>query len=285
MSKDDKTHTPKDSHYARLRRTHRDQKAGPGPAPVFRPRAAVAAGEGPPDGVVRLYGLHTVRAALDNPRRKIQRMLVTRNAAERLVLGDIAALPFSVEQVEPKAIDALTGSEAVHQGVLIEAEPLKPKPFAALGETRLLIVLDQVTDPHNVGAVMRSGVAFGAGALIVTARHSPQESGVLAKSASGALEHIDVIEVRNLAEALKTLHAAGFRTIGLDSAGPLELEQAFSGEKIALVLGAEGKGLRQKTRETVSTLARLDLPGAIRSLNVSNAAAVSLYAARNFLKR
>jgi len=126
-------------------------------------------------------------------------------------------------------------------------------------------------------------VAFGAGALVTTARHSPTESGVLAKSASGALEHIDQIEVRNLADALAQLHDAGFQTIGLDSEGPAELEKSFAGKKIALVLGSEGKGLRQKTRETVTTLARLDMPGAIRSLNVSNAAAVALYAARRAL--
>ncbi|MGX8007711.1 TrmH family RNA methyltransferase [Mesorhizobium sp. ORM8.1] len=279
----DKPGTPKDTHYAKLRRAHRDQKAGG--APAFRPRQPVAPGESPTDGLVRLYGLHTVRAALDNPRRKIRKMLVTRNAAERLEIAALAALPFKAELVEPKDIDKITGTDAVHQGVLIEAEPLKPKRLDALGDTTLVLVLDQVTDPHNVGAILRSAVAFGAGALITTARHSPQESGVLAKAASGALEHIDQIEVKNLADALGQLHEAGFQTIGLDSDGPAELETSFTGDKIALVLGAEGKGLRQKTRETVTTLARLDMPGAIRSLNVSNAAAVSLYAARAFLKR
>ncbi|BCH24802.1 23S rRNA (guanosine(2251)-2'-O)-methyltransferase RlmB [Mesorhizobium sp. L-8-10] len=243
----------------------------------------VAPAEHPADGLVRLYGLHTVRAALDNPRRRIRKLLVTRNAQERLGIADLAALPFESELVEPRAIDRITGSEAVHQGALLEAEPLKPKALSALGETPLVIVLDQVTDPHNVGAVMRSAVAFGAGALITTSRHSPHESGVLAKSASGALEHIDLIEVKNLADALGQLHEAGFRTIGLDSDGPAELEATFAGGRIALVLGAEGKGLRQKTRETVTALARLDIPGAIRSLNVSNAAAVALYAARKFL--
>ncbi len=273
--------TPKDSHYARLRRAHRDEKTGG--APVLRQRPKLPPGENAPDGMVRLYGLHTVRAALDNPVRRIRRMLLTRNAAERLGVSDLSALPFAAELVEPRDIDRLTGSDAVHQGVLIEAEPLKPKRLDALGDTRLVLVLDQVTDPHNVGAIMRSAVAFGAGALITTARHSPAESGVLAKSASGALEYIDHIEVRNLADALHALHEAGFRSIGLDSDGPEELEKTLGGEKIALVLGAEGKGLRQKTRETVSALARLDMPGAIRSLNVSNAGAVALYAARRFL--
>ena len=238
----------------------------------------------PPAGdAVRLYGLHTVRAAIDNPRRKIRRMLVTRNAAERLGIADPSALPFPATLVEPKEIDRITGSDAVHQGVLVEAEPLKPKRLEALGDTNLVLVLDQVTDPHNVGAIMRSAVAFGAGALVTTARHSPAESGVLAKAASGALEHIDLIEVRNLAEALERLHDSGFSTIGLDSEGPAELEKSFAGDRIALVLGAEGKGLRQKTRETVTTLARLDMPGPIRSLNVSNAAAIALYAARSHL--
>jgi 23S rRNA (guanosine2251-2'-O)-methyltransferase len=281
MSNDNKPKTPKDTHYAKLRRAHRDEKSGG--APAFRPRQPVPPGETAADGLVRLYGLHTVRAALDNPRRRIKKMLVTRNAAERLAIADLAALPFEAELIEPKEIDKVTGSDAVHQGVLIEAEPLKPKRLDALGDTTLVLVLDQITDPHNVGAILRSAVAFGAGALITTARHGPHESGVLAKSASGALEHIDQIEVKNLADALGQLHEAGFQTIGLDSDGPAELEKSFAGEKIALVLGAEGKGLRQKTRETVTTLARLDMPGAIRSLNVSNAAAVSLYAARKFL--
>jgi len=281
MSNDTKKGTPKDSHYARLRRAHREEKTGGGPA--FRPRPKVAPGEGPANGLVRLYGLHTVRAALDNPGRRIRSMLVTRNALERLEISDIATLPFKAELVEPRDIDKLTGSDAVHQGVLIEAEPLKPKRLDALGDSNLVLVLDQVTDPHNVGAILRSAAAFGAGALITTARHSPQESGVLAKSASGALEHIDHIEVKNLAEALDELHEAGFQTIGLDSEGPAELEKTFSGDRIALVLGAEGKGLRQKTRETVTALARLNMPGAIRSLNVSNAAAVALYAVRRFL--
>ncbi|MEX0408582.1 RNA methyltransferase [Aquibium sp. LZ166] len=280
MSDDQNSGTPKDSHYARLRRAHRDQGRGAQP----RPRSP-AEGEPALDGLVRLYGLHTVRAAIDNPRRKIARLVVTRNALDRLALGDTAALPFPVEIVEPREIDRILGGEAVHQGAMIEARPLVPKALGALGDSPLVLVLDQVTDPHNVGAIIRSAVAFGAGALITTQRHSPSESGVLAKAASGALEHIDLIEVRNLAAALGELHAAGFRTVGLDSEAPEQIEGSFQGDRIALVLGAEGKGLRQKTRETVSALVRLDLPGAIRSLNVSNAAAVALYAARRFLDR
>jgi 23S rRNA (guanosine2251-2'-O)-methyltransferase len=278
MSDRDRGGTPKDSHYARLRRAHNERRdAG---------RPGAAGGEAPaPEGFVRLYGLHTVRAALDNPRRTIRTMLVTRNARQRLDVEEPGKLPFPVEMVEPKAIDRLLGPDAVHQGVMVEARPLSPKPLSALGAGSLVLVLDQVTDPHNVGAIMRSAVAFGAAALITTSRHSPAESGVLAKSASGALEHIDHIEVRNLASALDELHQAGFQTVGLDSDGPAIMEESLTGSRIALVLGAEGKGLRQKTRETVTTLARLDLPGAIRSLNVSNAAAVALYVARQRLGR
>jgi 23S rRNA (guanosine2251-2'-O)-methyltransferase len=277
-----KDKSAKDTHYAKLRRDFRDQKRGG--APVWRERPPVEAAAVPP-GLVRLYGLHTVRAALDNPARKIRRMLVTRNALERLELGDTKTLGFPVEIVEPKAIDKQAGSDAVHQGVLLEAEPLNARPLTELADTRLVLVLDQVTDPHNVGAIMRSSIAFNAGALITTNRHSPQESGVLAKAASGALEMIPHLEVRNLAECLDELKALGFQTIGLDSEGSEPLETAFKGAKIALVLGAEGKGLRQKTRETVTTLARLDMPGAIKSLNVSNAAALSLYAAHQHLKK
>jgi 23S rRNA (guanosine2251-2'-O)-methyltransferase len=274
--------TPKDSHYATLRRQFRDQKAG-GPPQAQRASRPAVEGTQAPEGLVRLYGLHTVRAALDNPARQIKRMLVTKNALDRLEITDSDALPFDVEIVDPRAIDRETGSEAVHQGVMIEAKPLKAQSLKALQDSSLLLILDQVTDPHNVGAIMRSAVAFGAGAIITTARHSPQETGVLAKAASGALELISHIEVRNLADAIGELHELGFTTIGLDSEGPLELEHTMAAGRIALVLGAEGKGLRQKTRETVSHLARLDMPGAIKSLNVSNAAAISLYAAQRFL--
>ena len=210
---------------------------------------------------------------------------MTKNALDRLEISDVSALAFPVEITEPRNIDKEAGSDAVHQGVMIEADPLPSKGMNELADTSLVLVLDQVTDPHNVGAVMRSAVAFGAGALITTNRHSPQESGVLAKAASGALELIPHLEVRNLAESLAELSALGFQTIGLDSEGNVELEQSMSGPKIALVLGAEGKGLRQKTRETVSTLARIDMPGVIKSLNVSNAAALSLYVAQRHLTK
>lgn len=282
---DDRTGTPKDSHYARLRRQHRDQTAGAKPSEARqRARPAVPRSGDMPEGVIHLYGIHTVREAIGNARRRIRSMKITRNALDRLGIGDVAALPFPVDIVEPRDIDRITGSDAVHQGVLLEAEPLTPKRLPDLGDSDLILVLDQVTDPHNVGAILRSAVAFGAGALVTTSRHSPTESGVLAKAASGALEHIDMIEVRNLADALGTLAELGYQTVGLDSEGPAEIESSLRPGKIALVLGAEGKGLRQKTRETVDVLARLEMPGIIRSLNVSNAAAVALYAVRKHLR-
>lgn len=279
MTKPPSDHSRKDTHYANLRRAHRDAKrTGTGaPSSSQRPQ-----GDG---DRVRLYGIHTVRAALDNPARRIERMLVTLNALGRLGIADPEGLAFPVEIVSPQAIDRELGADAIHQGVMVETQPLPIRRLDSLKESQLLLVLDQVTDPHNVGAIMRSAVAFEAGAVITTMRHSPQESGVLAKSASGALELIPYIQVTNLAGALEELHALGFLTVGLDSEGPDALEPTLAGERIALVMGSEGKGLRQKTRATVRALARLDMPGAIKSLNVSNAAAIALYAVRRHLNR
>jgi 23S rRNA (guanosine2251-2'-O)-methyltransferase len=290
MSKNDNNDkSGRDGHYATLRRNVRDAKRERGEIPTPAPRRRdKAAGWQPPQlqpDQVHLYGLHTVRAALDNPEREIIKLSVTQNAFARLELAAPETLPYPVEIVSPQDIDKILGPDAIHQGVMVETRPLPVRRLEALKESPLLLVLDQVTDPHNVGAVMRSAVAFGAGALITTQRHSPTESGVLAKSASGALELIPYIQVTNLANALEELHALGFQTIGLDSEGPAPLEGALSSDKIALVLGSEGKGLRQKTRETVKTLARLDMPGAIKSLNVSNAAAIALYASRQHLTR
>ena len=284
MSADRPTHTPKDSHYATLRRAYRDAKPGAKPEGGDKPRGERPShpGKPAPEDRVRLYGLHTVAAALKNPKRKAYRLLATRNALARLEI-DEAALPCPFELVEPRQLDVELGSEAVHQGVMLESAPLKPKSLQDVGESEIVLVLDQVTDPHNVGAIMRSAAAFGAGAIVTTSRHSPQESGVLAKAASGALELVPYVQVTNLADALQKLTERGFQTVGLDSDGEGQLETAFAGKRLALVLGAEGKGLRQKTRETVDVLARLEVPGEIRSLNVSNAAAVALYAARRFL--
>ena len=290
MSKDEKSgHTAKDTHYANLRRAHRDQKRERGELPAKPPGAgrAKAPFKAPPmpADTVWLYGIHTVKAAIDNPERKLIRLMATQNALARLELDDRAREKLVIEIVSPQEIDKLTGPDAIHQGALLEARPLPVRRLDSLKDRPLLLVLDQVTDPHNVGAIMRSAVAFDAGAVVTTERHSPTESGVMAKSASGALEMIPYIQITNLADALEELKKLGFQTIGLDSDGPQALEGTFAGEKIALVLGAEGKGLRQKTRATCESLARLDMPGAIKSLNVSNAAAISLYAARAYLAK
>lgn len=291
MSKNDKTDkSAKDTHYATLRRAVRDAKREKGeiPTPPVDKRRKQASAWTPPQlapNQVFLYGLHTVRAAIANPQRQNIRLSVTQNALARLEIGDAESLQFPVDIVSPGDIDRQLGPDAIHQGVMLETRPLPIRRLEALRESNLILVLDQVTDPHNVGAIMRSAVAFAAGAVITTIRHSPVESGVMAKSASGALEMIPYIQITNLADTLAELHRLGFHSVGLDSEGPAPLEQSFSGKKVALVLGAEGKGLRQKTRETVSALARLDMPGEIRSLNVSNAAAIALYATRQFLTK
>lgn len=290
MSKDkNQDKTGRDTHYATLRRNVRDAKRERGEIPTPPPKRQKSNKDWKPPQLqpeqVFLYGLHTVRAAIDNRERKLIKLSVTQNAFARLDIGEADALSFPVEFVSPQDIDAVLGPEAIHQGVMLETRPLPVRRLEALKESPLLLVLDQVTDPHNVGAIMRSAVAFGAGAVITTQRHSPTESGVLAKSASGALELIPYIQVTNLADALSELHKLGFQTIGLDSEGPAPIEGTFSGGRVALVLGSEGKGLRQKTRETVTALARLDMPGEIKSLNVSNAAAVALYATRQHLAK
>ncbi|WP_455478530.1 TrmH family RNA methyltransferase [Bartonella sp. B10] len=233
--------------------------------------------------IIRLYGIHSVHEALQNPQRVCERLYTTPNALKRLNIRE-SDFPCSVVLCSPKQLNALVGNDAVHQGAVLETKPLKPCQLSELTNTNLIVVIDQITDPHNVGAIIRSAVAFQAGALITTYRHSPKESGVFAKAASGALELINYITVRNLTQALHELHEAGFISLGLDSEGDLPLETALTGKKIALVLGAEGKGLRKKTKETVSALTRLDVPGVIKSLNVSNAAAVALYAAHKYLR-
>ncbi|PCI05299.1 MAG: 23S rRNA (guanosine(2251)-2'-O)-methyltransferase RlmB [Hyphomicrobiales bacterium] len=252
-----------------------------------RPRTSGPTGgkrQGRSGGDVYLYGLHAVRHAVENPERIIRRLHVNKNGLERLALSDAQLKGIEIREREPRELDALVGRDAVHQGAVLEVQPLLPKDLGDLKECNLVLLLDQITDPHNVGAILRSAVAMGAGAVISTHRHSAKESGVLAKSASGALDMIDMIEVKNLAHAMEELHFLDFQTIGLDSEGAEDLENTMSGKKIALVMGAEGKGLRQKTRESCRNLARIDMPGKIKSLNVSNATALSLYIAQNHLK-
>jgi 23S rRNA (guanosine2251-2'-O)-methyltransferase len=236
-----------------------------------------------PEGVAILYGWHTVAAALKNPRRHIRKITATENAARRLAEEGLA-LPVEPEIVRPDAIDAKLSPDAVHQGLLVEADPLPALDIDELPAEGTVLVLDQITDPHNVGAILRSAAAFAVGAVIMTARHSPEATGVLAKSASGALDLVPIVTVQNLARALAALKERGFLTVGLDSVGETDLAAAPLRAPLALVLGAEGKGLRALTRETCDIRARLDLPGEIKSLNVSNAAAVALYAVAGALK-
>jgi 23S rRNA (guanosine2251-2'-O)-methyltransferase len=229
-----------------------------------------------PDGPVILYGWHTVAAALANPQRHIRKLFLTENAARRLA-DDSIEIPVTPEIVRPDLIDRRLGPDAVHQGLLAEADPLPSPDIDTLAQQGIVLVLDQITDPHNVGAIMRSAAAFAVKAIVTTARHSPEATGVLAKSASGALELVPMISVQNLARALNALNDQGFMTVGLDSQGSDNLGTVALREPLALVLGAEGKGLRQLTRETCSVVARLDMPGEIKSLNVSNAAVLALY--------
>ena len=230
-----------------------------------------------------LYGLHTVRQALANPNRKKLRLYATKNATLRLEFDLMDVPELEILEALPKELDRMVGSDAVHQGMILEVTPIPTKSLTELKECNLLLILDQVTDPHNVGAIMRSAVALGAGAIITTSRYSPVESGVLAKSASGASDLIDHIEVKNLSDALETLQENEFFVVGLDSEEAIPFEDLRPQSKIALVLGAEGKGLRQKTRDTCNQLAKLDMPGEIKSLNVSNAAALALYISRGKL--
>jgi len=229
-----------------------------------------------PDGPVILYGWHTVTMALANPARQIRKLTLTENAARRLADENIETR-VPPEIVRPQEIDRLLSPDAVHQGLLAEADPLPSPDIEDLQLEGMVLVLDQITDPHNVGAILRSAAAFAVKAVVTTARHSPEATGVLAKAASGALELVPVVTVPNLARALTELNERGFLTVGLDSEGGEDLSEVPLREPLALVLGAEGKGLRQLTRETCSIVARLDMPGEIKSLNVSNAAVLSLY--------
>ncbi|MFO1184030.1 MAG: RNA methyltransferase [Bauldia sp.] len=242
-----------------------------------RPEREGAAPSGRAAGsTVWLFGHHAVAAALANPRRTVRRILATKNALDRLGAG-VLARHAAPQEIAPRDLDKLLGEGVVHQGIAIEAEPLPALDVADLAGSDLVVVLDQVTDPHNVGAIMRTAAAFAAGGVVTTARHAPDETGVLAKAASGALDIVPLVAVANLARALGDLADLGFFRIGLDSEAAERLAPSAAGGKTALVLGAEGKGLRRLTRDTCDATARLDLPGRISSLNVSNAAALALY--------
>jgi 23S rRNA (guanosine2251-2'-O)-methyltransferase len=227
----------------------------------------------------RLWGKHAVAAALDNPERKVLRAWATREAAAFMRFPKDVAVTLA----DVADLGRLVPHDAPHQGVVIEVEPLEDawldELIGAPAERAVLLVLDQVTDPHNVGAILRSVAAFGAVGIVTQDRHSPPESGVVAKAASGALERVPWVRVVNLARALEEIGEAGFWRIGLAGDAEMDLREALGPARVALVLGAEGAGLRPNTREHCDAIARLPITDAVESLNVSNAAAVALYAA------
>ena len=222
-----------------------------------------------------IWGFHSVREALRSERRTVLRLHATAAAATRLE-GEVAARGLSPLVVTAEEIAARLPRDAVHQGVLLEARPLPPLEIDGLTGEGLVIVLDQVTDPHNVGAILRTAAAFGVTALVTTERHAPERTGVLAKAASGGLEHVAVVSVVNLARAMEHLGDLGYLRVGLDSDASVALTAVEPSGAVALVFGAEGKGLRRLTRENCDVIARLDMPGPVKSLNVSNACAAAL---------
>ncbi|MCF3593787.1 23S rRNA (guanosine(2251)-2'-O)-methyltransferase RlmB [Rhodobacteraceae bacterium LMO-12] len=234
---------------------------------------------------VWLFGLHAVRDALLNPAREKLRLVVTRNAADKL--GEaIAEAGITPDLSDARKFAAPIDAQSVHQGAALEVKPLN---WGSLAERCVgvpervprVLLLDRVTDPHNVGAILRSAEVFGACAVIAPRHHSAPETGALAKTASGALERQPYLRVRNLSDAMEELKAMGYLMLGLDGTADQTIESALEGVRdrpVALVLGAEGPGLRQKTRETCDALVKIDFADAFGSLNVSNAAAVALYA-------
>lgn len=227
----------------------------------------------------RFWGKHAVAAALDNPERRVLKAWTTREAAGFMQFPK--DVPVTLADVAD--LGRLVPHDAPHQGVVIEVEPLEDawldEILGDAPERAVLLVLDQVTDPHNVGAILRSAAAFGAIGIVTQDRHSPPESGALAKAASGTLERVPWVRVVNLARALEEIGEAGFWRIGLTGEADTDLKDALGPPRVALVLGAEGPGLRQNTREHCDALAKLPISDSIESLNVSNAAAVALYAA------
>jgi 23S rRNA (guanosine2251-2'-O)-methyltransferase len=229
----------------------------------------------------RLYGRHAVFAALDNPHRVFRKLHLTPATAKVVVIPK----GLNVQYGDDHDLGRLVPADAPHQGFVLEVEPLESVWLgdvlakAGDGANRPIIVLDQVTDPHNVGAIMRSAAAFNARALVTQDRHAPGESGVLARAASGALETLPWCRVVNLARALDEIGDAGFWRIGLDGSASENLEAALGATQPCLVLGAEGEGMRALTRERCDQLARLPIAPEMESLNVSNAGAIALYAA------
>jgi 23S rRNA (guanosine2251-2'-O)-methyltransferase len=232
-------------------------------------------------GEVWIWGLHAAGAALANRKRKISKALVSRNAARRAGL-DPEALPKFAELLDPKEIDQRLPPGAVHQGLAVRCAPLDGPDIsdAAIRPERPLVILDQLTDPQNVGAVFRSAAAFGVAGVVMQTRNAPLLGGALAKAAAGAVERVDEIRAVNLSRAIDTLVDAGWRVVGLDGSAEQTLDQAFAGpEPLAIVLGAEGAGIRPGVAKACSGLARIPIGAGMESLNVSNAAAIAFYEA------
>ncbi|QHQ34132.1 23S rRNA (guanosine(2251)-2'-O)-methyltransferase RlmB [Algicella marina] len=238
------------------------------------------------DDTLWLFGIHSVRDALLNPARNRHRLIVTKNAADRL--GEaITASGMEPEIADARKFSAPIDPQSVHQGAALEVDPLDwgsvSEQCAPRGGAPLVLLLDRVSDPHNVGAVLRSAEVFGARAVIAPHRHSAPETGALAKTASGALERQPYLRIPNLASAMTSLREMGYTLIGLDGDGDEEIGPACvaaADRPLALILGSEGPGLRALTRETCDTIARIPAAGVFGSLNVSNAAAIALYAAK-----
>ncbi len=236
---------------------------------------------------VWLFGLHAVRDAMMNPKREKLRLVVTKNAADRLA-DAIEASGVTPELSDPRRFAAPIDPQSVHQGAALEVKPLDWGRLdeIATGDGPMpprIVMLDRVTDPHNVGAILRSAEVFGARAVVSMSRHAAPETGALAKTAIGALERPPYIRVRNLADAMTELKSMGYLVLGLDGTAEQTIEEAVDGKRdraIALVMGAEGPGLREKTLATCDHLVRIDFSGGFGSLNVSNAAAVALYASK-----
>lgn len=232
-----------------------------------------------------LFGLHAVRDALMNPAREKLTLMVTPNALAKLEEA-VAFAEIEPQVVDPRTFKPPLDQGSVHQGAVLEVKPLnwgRLEDVCIGDEAPRVMLLDRVTDPHNVGAILRSAEVLGASAVIGTRHHSAPETGALAKTASGALERQPYLRVRNLADAIRALQDMGYLVLGLDGEAPQTVAEAVAGKQdrpVALVLGAEGPGLREKTRETVDALVRIDAMGKFGSLNVSNAAAIALYASR-----
>nr|WP_294508614.1 RNA methyltransferase [uncultured Rhodopila sp.] len=246
----------------------------------FRPREhdAPRASADAPKGTVWLYGHHAISAALANPARRLRRLLLTEEAEAAIAKHLSPPWAVSPERVDRARLDLLLGRDVVHQGAALLADPLAPPSLqSVLEKPGVIVVLDQVTDPRNVGAIMRSAAAFGAAAVITQDRNAPEETGGLAKAASGALETLPLLRAVNIARTIIALKAANIWCIGLDAAGKPLSGLAFADRRVALVLGAEGEGLRRLTKETCDEIAGLAITGAVESLNVSAAASVALY--------